>query len=298
MSNQEQDGEEKPLIIRQLTLEDVERQSRQRLCFALSIFCCACILVGGIGLWKMHVTLARDTAHYYTDMAAHALENIPDDKIPDHCETTLLLFRHCEKDTEDEKDTDAHCDYLGYERAAYIATLFGTRWPMPSHLFALIPERQYHLNYREYETLLPLSKKANLDTDLVRHPELAGEYLDMLASGTLCDQVTVVSWKHSYLVELAARLGCGPNNGCPSYYDEHEFDQVWQLKYKYNPPTSSDFEDPSTRRRLKHHRHNKHPNRKWAVYGTVSYMNFDPLAFSYQAGDYQGNGSGSWKPEH
>ena len=320
-------GEEKPLLAvprpqQALTLEDVERHSRQRLCLALSLFCCACILVGGIGLWHLHTTLARDTAHYYTDLATHALENIADHSdLPDHCETTLLLFRHCEKDG-DEGGTQL-CNYLGYERAAYIATLFGgpqARWPMPSHLFALTPERNGNLNYREYETLLPLSRKAKIDIDLARHPELAKEYLDLLASGALCDQVTVVSWKHSFLVELAARLGCGPDRGCPSLYNEHEFDQLWQLQYVFRPPSSSSsssefsqqdsFEDSVDgtrrhRRRLKgkkHRRRNrrrniKHPNRKWAVYGSVSQMNFDPLSFGYQAGDYQGNGSGHWKSQ-
>jgi hypothetical protein len=301
------EGEEKPLLSprQQITWEDLERERRQRLCLALSIFCCACILVGGIGVWKLHMTLARDTAHYYTALATHALESIGNNyPIPDPCETTLLLFRHCDKDgphIQDEHGNE-HCGYLGYERAAYMATLFGpqARWPLPSHLFALLPERNSKLNYREYETLLPLSRKVNLEIDLARHPQLANEFLEMLATGDLCDKVTVVSWKHSYMVELAARLGCGPDNGCPSVYEEGEFDQLWQLKYVYNPPTSSQFDpDFSSRRRIlkgkKSHRGGKHPNHEWAVYGTVSQMNFDPLSFSYQNGDYQGNGSGNWE---
>ena len=43
--------------------------------------------------------------------------------------------------------------------------------------------------------------------------------------------------KGVYLPDLAIALGCGQDQGCPVVYPEYSFDQVWQLKYVFSPPS-------------------------------------------------------------
>jgi hypothetical protein len=106
------------------------------------------------------------------------------------------------------------------------------------------------MNFREYETLYPLSSKAGIPIETVTPDTLPHLYLDTLQSGQLCGKVTVVSWKHSYIVELAHNLGCTEDDGCPTLYPETNFDQVWQLKYVFYPTTTTTLPDSSY---LQHH---------------------------------------------
>ena len=86
--------------------------------------------------------------------------------VPDGCEATVMLVRHCEKGSVRE-----HCDYMGFERSAYLSTLFGNhgeRWPAPSYLFALSPDGRHNrrkMNFREIETLGPLANKTGVTID-------------------------------------------------------------------------------------------------------------------------------------
>jgi hypothetical protein len=189
--------------------------------------------------------------------------------IPDLCETTLLVFRHCDKlDITDEDDhhllsynannnddttllnnkrsKNRHCSDIGYDRAQYITTLFGSnhtnkntsRWPIPQYLFALSSHRKTYENVREYETLLPLSHMISVPIQNVSgtpsNTFAQQYYFPLLTSQQICGQVSVISWKHHWIPALVNTLGCGPNNGCPMIYPTDTFDAVWELKFIFH----------------------------------------------------------------
>lgn len=87
--------------------------------------------------------------------------------VPDGCEATVMIVRHCEKG-----DIREHCDYLGFERSVYLAKQFGNsheeRWPAPSFIFAMSPggrHNKHKMNYREIETVGPLAEKTGITVD-------------------------------------------------------------------------------------------------------------------------------------
>jgi hypothetical protein len=201
------------------------------------------------------------------------------------CEATVLIIRHCEKEgpTVEDGQGEQHCSYVGLERSHYLATLFGTRWPVPSHLYALSAIRSEHDNYRELETLEPISKKANLSISSAWDPvHLASQLFSTMSNS--CGKLTVIAWKHSEMVELATALGC---TTCPDEYPEDSFDQVWQLKYVYSPPVLY-HDDTPPRRKLT--RGNPKSKGSWVLYSTVTEQRFDPLEFSFLSGDYPDGG--------
>jgi hypothetical protein len=366
-------------------------QKRKRHLLVMSLLAVFLALLGGLTLWwtlRVHdeqqhqIASAADQASLDDDnfrpsmaallqtsmaqnVASSALDALNrlstrlDGVSNDGCECTLLVLRHCEKLGSDENDEygldakkDKHCSYLGYERAAFLPTLFeshndnrtGTtaaphhasvptvlrrRWPAPSRLYALTTQRHGHANYREWETIAPLSRSVGVDIELV---DGSGErfandhFFPLLASHQLCGRVVVVSWKHSLIPSLVNAVGCGPDNGCPTSFPEESFDQVWQAKFVFRPPTVS-FLDPERlhgRRRMKHHHHGaaseddsgRHHHQgklvddnvshaatdkdAWQVYASVTQQFFDPLAFSHSAGDYPSGGTasgGRWRGE-
>ena len=318
-----------------LPLDYLEQQRRQRLCLALAMTCLISMFVGSIFVWAHHMNTLKRQAKAAIETSSSALDQLNQQVIsgnggsgvPKGCESTLLLMRHCEKVGPSTVDIngDDRCSYLGYERSYFLPTLFGdtetARWPLPAFLFALTVDRHDHRNFREYETLLPLSRKANVETDLVKHHGFATDYFGLLQTGDLCGQVAVVSWKHEYIPELAATLGCGPENGCPQSYRDEEFDQVWMLKYVYHPSLPghyidlNDFEEEEEeekennneadggRRQLKKKKKKNQDGasgerQQWYVYGSVTQQGFDPLAFSKQSGDYPPGGkdsAGGWR---
>jgi len=224
------------------------------------------------------------------------------------CESTVMLMRHCEKyGPLVYSKRNQHCSYLGLERAHFMPSLFGsnnksshgTLWPNPSYLYALSPDRGGHSNYRQVETLTPIATKLGLD---INHDFSEGQETDVAAqvffklqSGDACGKLFLISWTHRSLPQLAAALGCGrfyeETGGCPAYYPEDSFDQVWMLKFVYEPAAVV----------LSHSKRKKHaPSHQWAVYPTITAMNFDPLAFSNAAGDYPQGGKatgGAWSKE-
>lgn len=182
-----------------------------------------------------------------------------------------------------------HCDYIGLERSAYLATLFGNhdeRWPAPSYIFAEGPGGRHNWakrNYREIETVAPLSQKLGVDVDASFNSlddwELVHHLASMIQSGELCGKLAVVAWKHSQIGHLAHKLGCGQLEGCPNDFSGKQFDMIWQLRFVYNFEVAKD---------VHYHRHMK-PGR-WQVFGSVLPENFDPLAFSKRSGDYPSGG--------
>lgn len=207
------------------------------------------------------------------------------------CEGTVIIMRHCEKGTIRE-----HCNYMGYERSAYLTTLFGdnARWPAPSYIFAEAPGARRNpqkMNFREVETVLPLAEKFNLTVDTsfstLETTHLARKVQGMMRSGEMCGKLIVISWKHSKVPHMAQFLGCGPLDGCPIHYKGNDFDHLWQLKFVYRTPFHS------SRKHLKAPKESE-----WAIYGSVQPENFDPLAFSKTIGDYPPGGTktgGRWR---
>jgi hypothetical protein len=200
------------------------------------------------------------------------------------CEATIILVRHCEKGF-----LKRHCDYIGLERSVYLSTLFGDspgpeRWPTPAYIFAEGPGDRHHQskrNFREIETVAPLSLKTGIPVDAsftsMTTKKLVGHLTKMLKQGDLCGKVVLVAWKHSQIGYLAHHLGCGPMQGCPGDYRGKSFDEVWQLRFVHNFAVSPGFGN-----------HPKHHNTGsgWQVLGSVQPEAFDPLAFSKQRGDY------------
>lgn len=205
---------------------------------------------------------------------------------PDGCEATVVILRHCEKGNIRE-----HCSYAGYERAAYLATIFGDkkedRWPLPSFIYALTPGKRHNKskkNYREIEMVRPLASKANVtvnaDFDVHADHQLIRDIFGKLRTGDICGKIAVVSWKHSEIPHLAHKLGCGPNQGCPSDYPSKSFDQAWTIKFVYQQLMHSEFKSGW----LPDHA-------LWEIYGSVQPEGFDPLSFSKKAGDYVPGGT-------
>lgn len=244
-----------------------------------------------------------------------------DPSLPSGCETTVLILRHCEKDGPETVDEDGneHCNYVGYERAHFIPSLFATpgansmhdKWPVPAALFALTLQRSEHFNFREVETLTPLANKFGLQvqSDIGNTNHMVKTIFSGLASGGWCGKAVIVSWKHELFGNLAHQLGC---LDCPFTYPDQEFDEVWQLKYVYDvagtpiiqnsrvhtttptPPLSHPSPNNKLRRELKKKRDEKPPlpTKKWSVYSTIAHQNFDPLKFSFSVGDYSGEPQG------
>jgi len=191
------------------------------------------------------------------------------------CEGSVLVIRHCEKD-----HSERHCNYLGFERAQYLNTLFGTRWPAPSYLFAYDLKRKHKKVYREIETLTPLSTTYGLNiTSIHSSADMAKSVHKLMSSGDICGKLVVICWKHSEIPKLVQHLGCGPYEGCPLDYPSDTFDQAWQVKVVYGSGKG------------------KHSINKWWIFGGIVQENFDALEFSYEKGDYPVGGKangGSW----
>lgn len=166
------------------------------------------------------------------------------------CEATVVIARHCEKDTDKKSlaNPEQHCNYLGFHRAEYFSTLFdsdpSSRWPLPSFLFATsIPRNTSTIphnrnNYREVETLIPLAEKANLEINSDFGPddtkELADHIFGLLQNGDLCGKVALISWKHEGIPRLAKQLACRTLSSFPEKYPIGSYDQVWILNFLYD----------------------------------------------------------------
>ncbi len=264
-----------------------------------------------------------------TDVPVVSLDDLnlrTDASIPSGCETTVIILRHCEKDGPETIDEDGneHCNYVGYERAHFIPSLFATpgtntnhdKWPVPVALFALTSQRSDHSNFREVETLTPLANKYGLqvESNIGNTNHMVKNIFNGLASGSWCGKTVVVSWKHELFGNLAHAMGCFD---CPYTYPDQVFDEVWQLKYVYDvagtpiilnshmhtttptPPLSHSTPNNKLRRDLKKKKDVKPlPTKTWSVYSSITQQNFDPLKFSFAVGDYDGGSQGGkwYKP--
>ena len=227
------------------------------------------------------------------------------------CESTVIIIRHCEKlgPTSTDADGHQHCSYLGHERAHFLPTLFGGsgKWPVPSLLYALSPERKSHLTFRQIETIQPLATKYGLkiNSDVTGNDQVVKDYFSRLSRGKMCGKVALVCWRQDLIAPLAEDLACFD---CPSIYREDEFDEAWMLKFVYNVEGTAILNDKNTLessaggRDLKKKKHEKNKNegeiaqqRTWSVYSSITKQNFDPLKFSNDSGDYGGSPvGGKW----
>mmetsp|Transcript_47 Transcript_47/g.90 ORF Transcript_47/g.90 Transcript_47/m.90 type:complete len:389 (-) Transcript_47:161-1327(-) len=240
---------------------------------------------------------------------------------PPQCETTIILLRHCDDHgyfaTDDSDLGDKHCSHMGYERTDILPSLFGPhrRWPSPRYLYALLPQLPQGINYRQIETLLPLAQQENLTIHVVGNVnQVSNAFFTQLQQhlDEMCDTVTVIAWKHAFIPLLAAALGCGPEEGCPGYYPNDTFDQVWELKYVYEPEEPDDEVEKLFAKQSKliaddygllamqleaaavataevqkdgkdvqsqgeNDDRNKEASNGWAVYGSITQQRFDPL---------------------
>jgi hypothetical protein len=234
---------------------------------------------------------------------------------------------------DDAESGDKHCSYVGYERTEYFAQQFEShqihqdaeqphrRWPMPSALYALLPEQATQnggINYRQIEMLLPLAKRTHVSIEIVDSPEQVAESIhtqlqthnDPLKESSVCGRLLVIAWKHRFIPDVAAALGCGPDQGCYNSYPDEEFDVVWQLRFVYEPPAPDDevlklLDQGSSLLKDTHHlldsqkkwqenelnlNRNKDDAQSykhnvtfsgWTVYGGVTNQDFDPLYNEY-----------------
>jgi len=224
---------------------------------------------------------------------------------PPGCESTVLLLRHCDKPNVD--DGDSHCSYVGFERSYHLATIFGERWPMPSKLYAMTIDRLGHENFRQTETLEPLSLKSGLEIHSNytsnENKKLANEIFKDLRDGSMCGQLAVISWKHSCMHTLAIDLGW---DRAPRRYHGSTFDEIWEIKYVYKPlAVLKDVEAQEdsiliNNRELRSRKKKKVKQNAigdWSIYGTITHQNFDPLEYSYISNDYPNSGKkngGNW----
>lgn len=228
--------------------------------------------------------------------ALFKLDEMTAESVPSGCETTVLINRHCEKSGSETFDVhgDQHCSYVGFERAAHFATLFGPEgYPMPYRIYALSEDRGGHKNFREIEMMIPLAKKGGIEiqSNYTLNQDLADRILADIASGELCGKTVAISWKHEYIGRLARSLAC---HECPRMYPDI-FEPVWQLKYVYDVKGTDlynhinkvgDLNDEGSRLlRKKNHR----LPRNWSVYWADRQQDFDPLSFSNKIGDYNGS---------
>ena len=137
------------------------------------------------------------------------------------------------------------------------------QFPTPLKLYALSAGRPrgskqkiHHENFREIETITPLSDKFNLKVDerygINQENELAADFFASLTDSVsknvqnmkmgvndkhsnMCHSgMTIVNWKHSRIPILANALGCGKNEGCPKKYKGKDFDTMWLLTFQYS----------------------------------------------------------------
>ena len=210
-----------------------------------------------IGNWPNDDSSGNSNTNDSDNRAAHARQvlnkhfNRQSNLMAPGCEATIMIIRHCDKYGPNVYDQDGneHCSYQGMERSHFLKTLFAKpmdnnsiendtpnwRWPLPSYLFALTADRGSHLNFRERETLHPLSIQSGLDIEMMDPNDMPPRLFDMLQSGDMCGRLAVVCWKHELIPDLAVALGCGQEQGCPAVYPRETFDQVWQIKYVFRP---------------------------------------------------------------
>lgn len=268
------------------TTEELPNSSENRRLKKFCFVTLPLVILGGI---LLTISYSQNRYALYMNTGKENLRALPKNtqsvstlnKLTLGCKATFVIIPHCESDLENNQ----HCSYLGLERARYISTLFGSRWPDPSYIFAASAWKAfYNETSLEIETVLPVAAKANITIDSSYSYDqsklFSKHLLFMLGNGSICDKVVLISWKQRYIPRLAAVLGCGTKNGCPSIYPNDSFDQAWILTFVYENESFlesyfyQEDDDWATRNNKK--KKNKKP--QWRVFGTVTDEHFDLLS--------------------
>lgn len=283
------DDEQQPLVTE--NDRDERRKKSKQLRRRIQLMCASILVlfvVAAVYVVARTAIRTRDIRHHQV-IAEHQIADLNARKTlaAMGCESTIVLMRHCEKTGPNTTDAagNRHCSAVGMDRAEFLPTLFGKqgRWPNPKAIYALSMHRvgKKHMNFREIETLEPLAEQANVGINSKFHvghePYLAEHIFDKLASGVLCDGVSVISWKHTHIPAMSASLGCGKNEGCPSFYPDRDFEQLWIIHYVYGPTAHDGEEEEGSTRNLKK---KKAPDASWTVSGSVTRQGFDPRQHS------------------
>jgi len=292
------------------------RHNTHRFSLIFFLFLLSCLVIVAVWLSLIRIRDEKEkvmTTQQYSDVAQWNLDqhlndprrNLFTPTLPIGCTFTVLILRHCEYDIRSDR---AGCNYIGRQRAMYLATLFGqtnsSRWPIPTRLYALDDESKpwnlFGSFYgrrstvrRDIQTLLPLSQTlqqqnssksipytSNHDIVSINHPtklaqEIYHHIVSSFTNASICGQLIVVAVSNVLdISRLALELGCGPYNaGCPRYYPTNTtniYDSIWELTFVYTDSSPISMSDfaPSTPR--------------WSVFGSVIQQYFDPLSFSSQ----------------
>lgn len=199
--------------------------------------------------------------------------NIKKTKAKPGCRVSIILIRHCEKQSlvDRSKEARQNCNLVGFQRAQFLPTLFGDdkekRWPNPSYLYAESPHRRYNFNNREIQTLQPLSNATNVKIissyrKKEGHHKMAKHILKQIRNGDLCSKLVLICWNHHNIPKIARHLGCSPYNGCPIRF-KGNYDSAWEINFAYRPNTTQTG---------------------WQVFGTVTTLGFDPLQYEKKLG--------------
>lgn len=134
----------------------------------------------------------------------------------------IMLIRH----GEDIGQRDFHLSPRGYQRAAALSKLFGSRLPKPQ---VIIASRATKGSNRPVETVEPLAKALNLSIDTRFRDDDYRALADRLLSDERYDgKVVLVCWHHGSLPKLAKALGV---SDAPKWPDG-QFDHVWVIEPK------------------------------------------------------------------
>lgn len=206
------------------------------------------------------------------------------------------------------------------EEVSYLVTeafisKISVKWPVPFLLYALSPHKRDRKDshpdrniFRELELLTPLGDKFDVVVD-TRYGEsqedmemLSDELFKNLTSGDMCGKTAVIAWNHEFIPKLAQSLGCGPLEGCPLEFSALEFDEVWSIKYVYEPAVLPQImlgEDFGNGKIMTEEDKEKKMGKfkGWEMFGSTVKQGFDPLRFSALVGDYKSEGVdafGNW----
>ena len=149
-----------------------------------------------------------------------------------------VIIRHCEKDKLNAKKYDTgRCSPVGKARAEYIAELWDDgRFARPALLVARAPTGTGARGRgvrREVDTLAPLARATGAPVVDTLHTtsDAANRVARVVSRGAYCGASLLVCWKHEWIIALLNELGCAGAEGCPSYWDENEFDTVVSVRY-------------------------------------------------------------------
>jgi len=173
------------------------------------------------------------------------------------CKTLVLIIRHCEKE-----GSERHCNSLGFERAAYLPTLFtgasATSYNAPTALFARMPEPKKYV-LRSIETLEPLSAQIGTPINSSFGAADSVRLADFLIRSirqdrALCESTVLVCWEHKMIPTFANRMSSPPFSGdsqsssvgasmnpFPSKWQDSEYDAIWAVEWSLEASSEKNF---------------------------------------------------------